>query len=68
MAYCDANCDGYIDYVEFANFLNWKDIMPTGLPAGPGLFYILFSVSPGIELLLLFATGAIVSILCLMVL
>lgn len=37
MEYCDANCDGYIDYVEFANFLNWKDSMPTGLPAGPGL-------------------------------
>lgn len=41
MDYCDANRDGYIDYVEFANFLNWKDIMPTGLPSGPGLLFSL---------------------------
>ncbi|XP_013406172.1 EF-hand domain-containing family member B-like [Lingula anatina] len=29
---CDANKDGFIDYVEFANFLNWKDKLPSGFP------------------------------------
>ncbi|XP_019618184.1 PREDICTED: EF-hand domain-containing family member B-like [Branchiostoma belcheri] len=29
--YCDVNKDGVIDYEEFANFLNWKDKMPSGL-------------------------------------
>ena len=28
---CDKNNDNKIDYVEFSNFLNWKDKMPTGL-------------------------------------
>uniref|UniRef100_A0A672F603 EF-hand domain-containing protein n=1 Tax=Salarias fasciatus TaxID=181472 RepID=A0A672F603_SALFA len=28
MDYCDTNRDGLIDFLEFANFLNWKDIMP----------------------------------------
>lgn len=28
---CDKNSDKNIDYVEFANFLNWKDKMPSGL-------------------------------------
>lgn len=32
MQYCDANGDGRIDYIEFVNFLNWKDKMPSGLP------------------------------------
>ncbi|KAL3855117.1 hypothetical protein ACJMK2_014346 [Sinanodonta woodiana] len=32
MDYCDANRDGQIDYLRFANFLNWKDKMPSGLP------------------------------------
>jgi len=31
LAYCDVNQDGRIDYVEFSNFLNWKDKMPSGL-------------------------------------
>ncbi|XP_071502668.1 EF-hand domain-containing family member B-like [Diadema antillarum] len=28
--YVDANSDGYINYSEFANFLNWKDKMEEG--------------------------------------
>jgi len=28
---CDKNNDKNIDYVEFSNFLNWKDKMPSGL-------------------------------------
>ncbi|XP_073340783.1 EF-hand domain-containing family member B [Pagrus major] len=28
MDYCDADKDGLIDFLEFANFLNWKDKMP----------------------------------------
>ena len=28
---CDKNNDDKIDYVEFSNFLNWKDKMSTGL-------------------------------------
>lgn len=27
-AYCDVNNDGLISFLEFANFLNWKDKMP----------------------------------------
>ena len=30
--YCDVNNDGFIDYVEFANFLNWKKPMHSGFP------------------------------------
>jgi len=30
--YCDPNRNGVIDYVEFANFLNWKNPMHTGFP------------------------------------
>ena len=30
MDYCDLDKDGLISYVEFANFLNWKDKMPSG--------------------------------------
>ena len=26
--YCDVDNDGQIDYVEFSNFLNWKDKLP----------------------------------------
>lgn len=26
--YCDLDQDGFINYLEFANFLNWKDKMP----------------------------------------
>ena len=29
--YCDTDKDGMINYLDFANFLNWKDKMPTGL-------------------------------------
>lgn len=25
---CDADKDGFINFLEFANFLNWKDMMP----------------------------------------
>ncbi|XP_067303887.1 EF-hand domain-containing family member B isoform X2 [Pseudorasbora parva] len=28
MDYCDADKDGLIDFMEFSNFLNWKDKMP----------------------------------------
>ncbi|XP_028985621.1 EF-hand domain-containing family member B isoform X2 [Betta splendens] len=28
MDYCDADKDGFINFLEFANFLNWKDKMP----------------------------------------
>lgn len=28
MDYCDADRDGLISFVEFANFLSWKDMMP----------------------------------------
>ncbi|KAI3361356.1 hypothetical protein L3Q82_013534 [Scortum barcoo] len=28
MAYCDTDKDGLINFLEFANFLNWKDKMP----------------------------------------
>jgi len=30
---CDTDRDGQINYLEFSNFLNWKDKMPTGLDA-----------------------------------
>lgn len=30
MDYCDTNRDGLIDFVEFANFLSWKEMMPIG--------------------------------------
>lgn len=28
MDYCDTDRDGLISFVEFANFLSWKDLMP----------------------------------------
>ncbi|KAM6910422.1 EF-hand domain-containing family member B [Xenentodon cancila] len=28
MDYCDTDKDGLINFLEFANFLNWKDMMP----------------------------------------
>ena len=31
LLYCDINNDGQIDYLEFSNFLNWKDKMPSGI-------------------------------------
>ncbi|KAL4217128.1 hypothetical protein ACF0H5_023582 [Mactra antiquata] len=31
MDYCDVDRDGKINYLEFANFLNWKDKMPSGI-------------------------------------
>ena len=33
---CDKDSDENIDYVEFANFLNWKDKMPSGLQGKNG--------------------------------
>ena len=33
-AYCDVDGDGQINYDEFANFLNWKDKMPSGAIKG----------------------------------
>lgn len=30
MDYCDVDKDGLINFLEFANFLNWKDKMPIG--------------------------------------
>ena len=34
LAYCDVDGDGQINYDEFANFLNWKDKMPSGETKG----------------------------------
>jgi len=36
--YCDTNKDGFIDFVEFANFLNIKDGLPLGVPLKPGYY------------------------------
>ena len=30
MDYCDTDRDGLISYLEFSNFLNWKDKLPSG--------------------------------------
>ncbi|XP_041374542.1 EF-hand domain-containing family member B-like [Gigantopelta aegis] len=32
---CDVDRDGLINYIEFCNFLNWKDKMPSGFPDVP---------------------------------
>ena len=32
---CDQNADKQIDYVEFVNFLNWKDQLPSGFGKDP---------------------------------
>ncbi|XP_031556686.1 EF-hand domain-containing family member B-like [Actinia tenebrosa] len=37
LTYCDADQDGQINYTEFANFLNWKDQMPSGKSSGTSL-------------------------------
>ncbi|KAK0045778.1 EF-hand domain-containing family member B [Biomphalaria pfeifferi] len=49
--YCDADKDGMINYLEFCNFLNWKEKLPTGLDdLGPPPLMIgtdyLFSKNP----------------------
>ena len=31
VTYCDVDGDGQINYEEFANFLNWKGKMPSGV-------------------------------------
>ena len=36
MDYCDKDRDGQINYIEFANFLNWKDKIPSGFPPQSG--------------------------------
>jgi hypothetical protein len=33
--YCDADRDGQINYLEFANFLNWKEKLPSGFADVP---------------------------------
>ncbi len=40
MDYCDTDKDGQINYQEFANFLNWKDKLPSGLPQSGESIYI----------------------------
>lgn len=35
VAYCDVDGDGQINYEEFANFLNWKGKMPSGVIPSP---------------------------------
>jgi hypothetical protein len=37
--FCDSNKDGNIDYIEFANFLNWKDKMKSGFPEKTGDYF-----------------------------
>ena len=36
MDYCDDDRDGQISYTEFANFMNWKDKLPSGLEQNEG--------------------------------
>lgn len=31
MRACDTDNKGYINYIQFCNFLNWKDKLPTGI-------------------------------------
>jgi len=37
--YCDADRDGQINYIEFANFLNWKEKLPSGFADVPCEFF-----------------------------
>lgn len=41
--FCDSNKDGNIDYIEFANFLNWKDKMKSGFPEKTGDCFLTMS-------------------------
>ena len=43
---CDVDRDGRIDYLEFSNFLNWKDKTASGFPDVPGSFTSLPSPEP----------------------
>ena len=42
--YCDADRDGQINYIEFANFLNWKEKLPSGFADVPCEFFFLMCV------------------------
>ena len=33
----EERCTGYIDYTKFANFLNWKQLLPSGIGLCAGL-------------------------------
>ena len=44
MDYCDQDRDGQINYTEFANFLNWKDKLPSDITSREGVYHITAAV------------------------